>query len=177
MSAYLRAGILGALVLGLVGCLPQAKTSDPSTSSIAVDGASFRIADAAISSNCLTLAFAVGGYSLPAGALPQHGFPPAKSITIHASSPGLLLDPIPLGGGGGGGGNDEDGRVWMRQEVHYSLGEPVPEVGCARGLSQSSSPWLMGPYPAGRRSIRWSGRSLATLYGDAYRNYQNATWF
>jgi len=127
MSAYFKAGILGTLILGLVGCLPQAKTPEPSTSSISLDGASFKIADAAISSNCLTLAFAVGGYSLPPGALPQHGFPPAKSITIRASSPGLLLDPIPLGGGGGGGGNDEDGRVWMRQEMHYSLSAPVAE--------------------------------------------------
>ena len=28
---------------------------------------------------------------------------------------------------GGGGGNDEDGRVWMRQEMHYSLSAPVAE--------------------------------------------------
>jgi hypothetical protein len=101
MSTYFGAGILGALVLGLAGCLPQAKTPEPSTSSISLDGASFKIADAAISSNCLTPAFAVGGYSLPPGALPQHGFPPAKSITVRASPPGLHLDPIPLGGGGG----------------------------------------------------------------------------
>ena len=107
--------------------MPQVKTPAPSTSSISFDRASFKIADAAISSNCLTLAFAVGGYSLPTGALPQHGFPPAKSITIRASSPGLLLEPIPLGGGGGGGGDDEDGRVWMRQETHYSLSAPVAE--------------------------------------------------
>jgi hypothetical protein len=39
----------------------------------------------------------------------------------------LQLEAIPLGGGGGGGGQDDDGRIWMRQEIFYSLSAPVPE--------------------------------------------------
>jgi len=113
------------LFLGCVSCAPQGEDLEASISSITLNGAVFEIADAAISSNCLNLAFAVRGYSPPIGALPQHGFPPAKSIAIQAGIPGLLSDPMPLGGGGGGGGNDEDGRVWMRQELAYSLGTPV----------------------------------------------------
>jgi len=127
MLSVFKAALLTAFVTGAVACTSQANPPVASTSSVTLNGAIFEIADAAISSNCLTLAFAVGGYSPPAGALPQHGFPPAKSIVIRTSSPGVLLEPIPLGGGGGGGGDDEDGRVWMRQEMHYSLSAPVTQ--------------------------------------------------
>jgi len=127
MPFAFKAGLLTALVLVVAACTPRVETPAASTSSVIMDGAVFEIADAAISSNCLSLAFAVRGYVPPPGALPQHGFPPAKSIAIRASSPGALLDPVPLGGGGGGGGQDEDGRVWMRQEMFYSLSAPVPE--------------------------------------------------
>ncbi len=127
MLSVPKAGLLTALVMVVVACTPQAETHVGSTSSVTLDGAIFEIADAAISSNCLSLAFAVRGYSPPSGALPQRGFPPAKSIAIRTSSPGVLLDADPLGGGGGGGGQDEDGRVWMRQEMFYSLSAPVPE--------------------------------------------------
>lgn len=125
MRSDLRAGLLAAVLLSCVSCAAQGKDLEASVSSIALKGAVFEIADAAISSNCLNLAFAVRGYSPPIGALPQHGFPPVKSIAIQASIPGLDSDPKPLGGGGGGGGNDEDGRVWMRQELAYSLGATV----------------------------------------------------
>jgi hypothetical protein len=125
MRSDFRVGLLAAFLLGCVSCAPQGEKPDPSVSSITLNGAVFEIADAAISSNCLSLAFAVRGYTPPIGALPQHGFPPAKSIAIQASIPGLLSDPMPLGGGGGGGGNEEDGRVWMRHELAYSLGAPV----------------------------------------------------
>jgi len=127
MRSVSRAGLLTALVVGLVSCAPQGEAPEASVSSITLDGVVFEIADAAISSNCLSLAFAVRGYSPPMGALPQHGFPPAKSIVIRTSIPGMLPDLMPLGGGGGGGGNEEDGRVWMRQEMTYSLGAPVTQ--------------------------------------------------
>ncbi len=127
MRSVFSAGLLAALLLSSISCAPQGEKPEASVSSVNLDGAVFEIADAAISSNCLSLAFAVRGYSPPIGALPQHGFPPAKGIAVQASIPGLLSDPVPLGGGGGGGGNDEEGRVWMRQEMTYSLGAPIAQ--------------------------------------------------
>jgi hypothetical protein len=125
MRFALQAGILSAFLAGCVSCAPQPKAPEAFMSSVTLDGAVFEIADAAISSNCLSLVFSVRGFSPPPGSPPQYGVPPAKSIAIRAGIPELLSDPIPLGGGGGGGGNDEDGRVWMRQEMTYSLAAPV----------------------------------------------------
>jgi len=127
MRPVFRTGLLAALLLSVVACAPQGEKPEASVSSVELDGAVFEIADVALSSNCLSLAFAVRGYSPPIGAPAQHGFPPAKSIAIQACIPGLISDPMPMGGGGGGGGNDEDGRVWMRQEMTYSLAAPVPQ--------------------------------------------------
>jgi hypothetical protein len=127
MTSTLRALAAAALALIAVGCGSRADLKASSVSSITLEGADFKIADAAISSNCLTLIFAVDGYTPPPDAHPQYGFPPAKSMTIGTSAPDIVLDPMPLGGGGGGGGNDEDGRVWMRQEMHYSLATPVAQ--------------------------------------------------
>jgi hypothetical protein len=114
-----------ALALYLGGCTLGPSTAPPLVSSITIDGTDFAIRDAAIASDCLSLVFAVNGYTPPPGTDPQRAFPPAESFAIRAIEPDLALNPVPLGGGGGGGG--EDGRVWMEQEMHYALAEAVPE--------------------------------------------------
>jgi hypothetical protein len=115
------------LAVGMGACTTWPGVPEGLVSSVTIDGAEFAISDAAISSDCLSLVYTVSGYTPPTGTDPQRAFPPVESFTIHALEPDLSLDPVPLRGGGGGGGDTEDGRVWMRQEMLFSLATVVPE--------------------------------------------------
>jgi hypothetical protein len=118
---------LAALLLATTGCKGTGGDPGPGVSAIDVNGAKFEIADAAVASNCLSMAFAVRGFRPPPGVDPQAYFPPAKSIDIQVLTHGGELGARALGGGGGGGGNQEDGRIWMQHRMLYSLEGSVPE--------------------------------------------------
>lgn len=127
MRTALRASSLALLTIWMFACSSPAGSAEVSSSSVTIDGAVFEIADVAISSNCLTIAFSVRGYEPPSASFRQQGFPPAESMTVVSDPPSRLSDPVFLAGGGGGGGQEEDGRLWMRQEMHYALRAPIPE--------------------------------------------------
>ena len=92
-----------------------------------IEGATFEIANAAVSSNCLRLSFAVRGFLPPVAIDPQAFFPPAKGIDVQVVAPGGGLSASLLGGGGGGGGDEADGRIRMKQGALYSLSGSVQE--------------------------------------------------
>ena len=117
------------LLLGatLSGCAALEAQSQPSITSISIDEATFEIADAAIYSNCLSLDLSVNGYSPPPGMDLQTVFPLAESFAIRTPGTHLALEPLPLGGGGGGGGDQDDGRVWLREHMMFSLATQVPD--------------------------------------------------
>jgi hypothetical protein len=126
MRVFITVAGLAALLASSTGCRGGGGPGSQVTA-MEIDGAAFEVADAAVSSNCLSMTFAVRGFLPPPGVDPQTFFPPAKSIDIRLIAPGGELSARPLGGGGGGGGNEEDGRIWMEQGALYSLSGSVPE--------------------------------------------------
>lgn len=124
------APLIPVLVAAASGCQAIAESVDSQVTSLERQGARFEISDAAVYSNCLTLAFAVRGFRPPPGLEPQEFFPPATRIDIEASTPDGPLEVLPTGGGGGGGGgggDEADGRIWMEQRIEQTLAQPVPE--------------------------------------------------
>jgi hypothetical protein len=89
-------------------------------------GARFQIEDAAVYSNCLTVAFAVRGFRPPTGLQPHAFLPPARSIDVTVITPDgeLLAEPLP--GDQASQGNEEDGRIWLLQHAEYSLPREIP---------------------------------------------------
>jgi hypothetical protein len=116
-----------ALIFGITGCSAGSANPSDGVSSIQANGATFKIEDAAVYSNCLSLTFGIRGFVIPPEKYPQEFFPPAKSIEVKVTASAGELTGRPLGGGGGGGGDEDDGRVWMEQQLLYSLDRSVPQ--------------------------------------------------
>lgn len=114
-----------SFLLATAGCTGASLPVD-AVSAIQIDGATFEIGDAAVASNCLSMTFAVRGNTPSPEMDPQLFFPPAKGIQVNVVALAGHLAGRPLGGGGGGG-DEEDGRVWMEQQLLYSLDGPVSE--------------------------------------------------
>ncbi len=133
MKTIQQLGFATLFLIGIVACSSSKGTAEVDVSAITIDGVIYEITDAAIASNCLSLTFSVRGYTPQADNFPRRGFMPIKDIVIQSSNSELLYDLKPLWGGGGGGGwgagweKDDDGRVWMEQEMHYALKSPIPE--------------------------------------------------
>ena len=126
MSSHLRHAFFSILAAALSGCAALTAESQRSITSISIDGATFEIADAAVYANCLSLDFSVSGYVPPPGRGLQTLFPIADTFAIRTPGASFVLDPIPMGGGGGGGGDQDDGRVWLREHMTFSLATQVP---------------------------------------------------
>jgi hypothetical protein len=133
MKTILQLGFFVLLMIGITACSSSEGTAEVGLSVITVDGVMYEINDAAIASNCLSLTFSVRGYMPQTDDFPRRGFMPIKDIVIRSSNSEQINDLRPLWGGGGGGGwgagweIDEDGRVWMEQEMHYALKTPILE--------------------------------------------------
>jgi hypothetical protein len=108
-------------------CTTNGSLSDTDVTSTRLNGATFEISDAAVYSNCLSLAFAVRGFRPPAGMDPQALLPPAKSLEVRLVTRGEEFQALASGGGGGGGGDEDDGRIWLEQRAMYSLPRAIPE--------------------------------------------------
>jgi hypothetical protein len=133
METVPRLCLIALLMVGIAACSSSDAGVGSSISSVTLDGVIYEITDAAIASNCLSLTFSVRGYTPQTDDFPRRGFMPIKDIVIRSSNSEQINDLRPLWGGGGGGGwgagweKDEDGRVWMEQEMHYALKTPIPE--------------------------------------------------
>jgi hypothetical protein len=88
---------------------------------------SFQIEDAAVHSNCVSLAFAVRGFNPPTGLQPHAFLPPAKSIEVRVIAPDGELIAEPLGGDDGDRGSEGDGRIWLRQHAAFFLPREIPQ--------------------------------------------------
>ena len=119
--------VLAMVLFSTTGCEAPRGTSQTQVSPQELNGAIFEVEDAALASNCLSMTLAVRGFRPPSGTDPRTYFPPAKSVNLRVLTPDGELAAEPLGGGGGGGGDEEDGRVWMQQQILYSLAASVAE--------------------------------------------------
>jgi hypothetical protein len=94
---------------------------------IEVGGAKIEAHQLTTTANCLTFIVKVREFRPPAGVPSGFGYPPVKEVEFFTGARETRLEAVALHGGGGGGGGVEDNRVWMTQELYYSLPAEIPE--------------------------------------------------